>query len=166
MTFRSLAAVLASLMVLAILIPTPAEAGGRYSGHSRAGDALRANPPLGNSFTGRYAGEARFTEKSTFRNSENNRSQFRNSFARRSVFGNRVDRTSRLKHRFNLEAASGRPFAVLPYLEIFQPADRTSRPTNVLADQVPLDPAVRRAIAQDLTSIFARNSIAEAGSPQ
>ena len=166
MTSRTLAAVMFGLTLLAILGPMPAEAGGRYSGDSRRGDPLPAAAPLANSFSGRYEGEARFTEKSIFRNSENNRSQFKNSFSKRSVFGNRVERTSRLKHRFNHEAAVRHPLPVLPDLEISQPAQRSPGVTTTFADHATLDPAIRQAIARDLRSIFARDRGAEAGSPR
>lgn len=147
MTTRMTRGAFAAALLAGLLAAAPAAGGGRYSGES-GGAALP--PSLGNSFTGRYAGAYRFTEKSFFRNSENNRSHFRNGFARRSLFGQRVERESRLKQRYAAEAAVPRALPALPDLEIFQPAERPPRLGGAPAADPPLDAATRREIADKL----------------
>lgn len=136
------------LMVLAA--GSSAEAGDRYSGRSDGSRVGSLPQSLGSSFTGRYEGVYRFTNKSTLRNSENNRSQLKNSFARRSDFGNREDRVSKLKQRYVRDLQQGRSLLPVPELEIFQPANRPPR----LGEAVdpPLDAATRREIADILRS--------------
>lgn len=146
--------------LLGLLLALPALSGalaeGRYSGRSDGSRVGSLPYTLGNSFTGRYQGVYRFTDKSTLRNSENNRSQFKNSFAKRSYFGNRQDRVSKLKQRYARSLQQGRPLPPIPDLDIYQPANRPPR-LGPRSDP-PLDKATRQEIAKILRAHAARQS--------